>query len=73
MLFAEITIKIKVDESKLTTQQRREAEQSDVDVSMNHPAGFGVSLVSDHLEEFVKSQFRYLHDGREAVSIEIIG
>lgn len=73
MKFAEITICIGVDESKLTATQKTEAEQSNVDVGTDHPVTLGMHLLEGHLEEFVKSQFMYLHDGREAVSIEIVG
>jgi len=72
MLFADITIQIKVDESKLTTTQQKQAEYSDTNLKIDHPVSVGVELTVSMLEKFVKQRFAYLLDGQEAVSIKIV-
>ena len=71
MKFAEITIVIEVDESKLTKAQQKQAKKSDTDLTADHPVSIGVELVVSMLEKFVKQRFAYLLDGREAVSFKI--
>jgi len=72
MIFADIKIVIKVDQSKLTKAQQVQANESDTDLTVDHPADIGVELTVDMLEKFVKQRFAYLLDGKEAVSIKII-
>lgn len=71
MVFAEITVKIEVDESKLTAVQQIQANKSDTDIMVDHPVSIGVELTVDMLEGFIKQRFAYLLQGQEAVSIKI--
>lgn len=72
MLYAEITIKIMFDESKLTPEQQAQVVASDKDCFKVHPLETGVNAIENHLRNGqIQSCFNYLKKGLDAVTIEI--
>jgi len=70
MLYAEITIKISVDESKLTAEQQEQAKKGDVDVTVEHPLENGVDDLRNTIENIALARFEYLGNGIKAIKIE---
>ncbi len=71
MLYAEIKVKIYVDEDKLTPDQQIQASKSDADITIDHPLDEGVTNLRGIIEDVCLPQFIHLGKGVEAVKIEI--
>jgi len=71
MKFGDITIRIRLDESKLTIGQQIQANKSDINIMESHPGDIGLEILVEQLPAFVKSKFAYLKDGQGAISIEV--
>jgi len=69
MRFAEITIRVDYDESKLTEAQRRHADLADKDIEVDHPLQMGVVNLEVALDQNLGEPFGYLGEGKDAVTI----
>lgn len=70
MVLAEITIKIEVDESKLTKGQLETADTADINLTVDHPCTKGVNDLTAAIAALSPlSYFNYLKEGREAIEI----
>jgi len=75
MVYAEIKIRILVDEDKLTAGQQIQANKANTDISQDHPLDAGINDLRNALDRFGGvaglSFFNYLDAGCRAVKIEI--
>lgn len=76
MLYAEIKVKIYVDENQLTAEQQIQAEKADKNVlTQEHPIENGVVGLQEAIDKFNGvvglSHFYYLNEGAKAVKIEV--
>jgi len=75
MIFAEIKIKVRVDESKLTSEQQIQVKKADGDVELDHPLEAGVENLQFAISKFRGitglAFFGYLGEGNKAVSIDV--
>lgn len=69
MKFAEITITICVDETELTPAQKQLADQSDTNLSIDHPLMQGYDSIVAMIENVAAGHFNYLMGN--AVTIEV--
>ncbi len=72
MLYTTITIQIKLDESKLTAEQRKQVYLADTNITIAHPVYEGAEDLHDAIAAMSPlSYFNYLGEGRNAITIRI--
>ena len=70
MLYAEIKIKVYVDESKLSPEQQELANKCDTDVWLDYPADKGCDSIKNNPGNLL-THFTYLGSGIAAIKIDI--
>ncbi len=74
MVFAEITIRVSINENEFTEEQQTAADASDTDLSCTHPLEKGIDDFVDMLKNHKSNHlscFNYLQTGRQAVIIDV--
>ncbi len=72
MMYAEIKIKIYVDENHLTANQQIQAGKADRDMTQDHPLKAGVDDLQDVIKQIALTRFQYLGcEGIKAVNIVV--
>lgn len=71
MLYAEMKVRVLVNENKLTEEQQKQAAKADIDISQDHPLDDGVANMKITIADLGTTYFQYLGAGRKAIQIEI--
>ena len=69
MDYAKIAIRVMYDETKLTEEQRKQADSADRDIHLEHPLEKGMGEIDDILSATMDGCFMYLGEGRKAVTV----
>lgn len=71
MVYAEIKVRILVNENKLTEEQQKQAAKADINIRQDHPLDDGVASMKITIAELGTTYFQYLGVGSKAIQIEI--